>query len=162
MEKNKIHTASGKGTLALRLMFLLALIAVAQSSCMRPEKQPFQLSIADNCTQTLPNPEIRFDRQDAEGRVYIPVVNWSSYPDALFRRAPELPPCGLNTSSSRTWVEIYDADTNQRIFGHCSIYSSSGLKNIWFRSSTNSGRVYIIMNDRACGKTYKSSTILWP
>lgn len=116
---------------------------------------------ADDCTQTYPNPVIKFDHQDTEGRVYIPVDNWSAYSSDMFRKAPELPPCGLNTQSSRTWVSIYNADTNARIYGFCALGSNEILKNIWFKSNANSGRVYIIMNDRACEKTYRSNTLTW-
>lgn len=116
----------------------------------------------DNCRMKYPNPRIRYDHKDAAGRIYIPVVNWSSYSNEMFRPAPDLPPCGLNTSSSRTWVDIYDADTNKRIYGFCALGSSDGLQKIWFMPKTKKGRVYIVLKDRACKKHYKSNTIAWP
>ena len=115
----------------------------------------------DNCKKRYPNPKIKFDRQDAQGRVYIPVLNWGSYDNEMFRVAPELPPCGLNSNSSRTWVDIYDAATNARLYGFCGLNSNDDLKGIWFLPTTPSGRAYIIINDRACKKTYKSNTITW-
>ncbi len=57
---------------------------------------------ADDCSKTYPNPLIKFDHKDAEGRIYIPVINFAAYANEMFRQAPELPPCGLNTKSSRT------------------------------------------------------------
>ena len=37
------------------------------------------------------------------------VDNFAAYPDTLFAPAPELPPCGSNTKSSRTWVDFFDS-----------------------------------------------------
>lgn len=115
----------------------------------------------DDCKKPYPNPVIKFDRKDADGRVYIPVLNFTAYANDMFRQAPELPPCGANTKSSRTWVDIYDADTNTRIYGFCALGSNDSLKGIWFKPSKPCGRVYIILNDRACRKQYKSNTISW-
>jgi len=115
---------------------------------------------SNDCSENLPNPRIRFDHRDSGGRVYIPVVNWSDYPDEMFRPSPELPPCGLNTSASRTWVEIFDSDTNRYLYGFCALYSSSGLKNIWVKPLHDNIRsVYIIMKDRVCQKEYRSNSI---
>jgi len=153
MGKNKNHYALVKETWMLSLVSLFLFfffIGVAQ------------LSAKDDCNKTYPKPEIKFDHQDAQGRVFIPVVNWSAYFKEMFRKAPELPPCGTNTNSSRTWVDIYNADTNAKIYGFCALGSNSDLKGIWFGSTAKRGRVYIIMNDRACKKTYKSNTIRWP
>jgi len=116
---------------------------------------------ADDCRTTHPNPQIKFDHQDSAGRVYIPVVNWSVYPNEMFRKAPELPPCGANTNSARTWVDIYDANTNAKVYGFCALGSNEGLKGIWFSSNAKSGRVYIVLRDRACEKNYRSNTLIW-
>jgi hypothetical protein len=121
-----------------------------------------QVSAKDDCSKIYPNPEIKFDHQDAEGRIYIPVVNWSAYDNELFRKAPDLPPCGANTNSSRTWVDVYNADTNAHIYGFCSFVSNNDLKGgVWFKPTTPKGRAYIIINDRACQKTYKSNIVPW-
>ena len=127
---------------------MAAALAVCLTNCTK-----------DDCTAVYPEPEIEYDRTDADGRVYIPVTNWSAYADEMFREAPELPPCGSNTNSSRTWVDIYDAENDTRIYGFCGFNSNDDLKSIWFKPSAPNGKVYIIINDRACGKTYKSNTI---
>lgn len=121
-----------------------------------------QTSTKDDCKKTYPNPVIKFDHQDAEGRIYIPVHNWKFYDNEMFRKAPDLPPCGANTNSARTWVDIYNADTNAKIYGFCAFGSHADLKGIWFKPSAPKGRVYIIINDRACQKTYKSNIINFP
>ena len=117
--------------------------------------------IQDNCRRRHPSPRIKFERQDAEGRVYIPVLNWSAYENEMFREAPELPPCGANTKSARTWVEIYNADTNTRIYGFCALSSNAGLKDIWFMAPAPKGRAYIVLEDRACKRKYRSNIIRW-
>ncbi len=113
------------------------------------------------CNINSPNPNINFDHKDAQGRVYIPVVNWSSYNNDLFQKAPDLPACGKNSNSARTWVDIYNADTNKRIYGFCALGNNADLKNIWFMPGTAHGHAYITINDRACKTAYKSNTIAW-
>jgi hypothetical protein len=115
----------------------------------------------DDCQKRYPNPVIKFDHKDAQGRIYIPVTNWNAYDNGLFRQAPELPPCGANANSSRTWVDIYDADTNARIYGFCAFGTNADLKSIWFKPSSPNGRVYIIINDRACKKSYRSNIVAY-
>ncbi len=111
------------------------------------------------CVNTHPNPVIEYDHTDGDGRVYIPVTNWADYPNRMFREAPELPACGLNTSASRTWVDIYNADTDARIYGFCALGQNSNLQGIWFMPPAGNPPVYIIMHDRTCDTDYKSNTI---
>ena len=118
-----------------------------------------QAFAADNCRKTQPNPVIKIDKTDAEGRVYIPVTNRSAYDNEMFRKAPDYPACGSNTNSSRTWLNIYNADTNAVIYGFCAFDSKDDLKGIWFKPSVATGKTYIILNDRACQKNYKSNII---
>jgi hypothetical protein len=148
----KINKAlSIKGSLGLILIFLFTtFMSIAP------------IFAKDDCQKTYPNPEIKFDHQDAEGRIYIPVVNWAAYDNELFRKAPDLPPCGANTESARTWVDVYNADTNAHLYGFCSFVSNNDLKvGIWFKPPTFKGRAYIIIKDRACQKNYKSNIISW-
>ncbi len=111
------------------------------------------------CRTKYSDPVILYDHKDADGRIYIPVQNWSDYPNSIFVEAPDLPPCGTNTKSSRTWVDIYDGTTNARIYGFCALDSNKRLKDIWFMPSERNGKVYIIINDRKCQKTYKSNIV---
>lgn len=149
MEKKISQTVLGVGWghVLILSFVLLFFIRVSQSFA------------ADDCTKTYPNPIIKFDHKDAQGRVYIPVTNWAVYANEMFRQAPDLPPCGANLNSARTWVDIYDAITNARIYGFCAFGSNSDLTKVWFLPRAPRGRVYIIMNDRACNKKYKSNII---
>jgi hypothetical protein len=126
-------------------------------------KKEFKSNIIEysECADSFPNPVIKFDHKDAEGRIYIPVQNWNSYSNEMFRQAPELPACGLNTKSARTWVDIYDANTNARVYGFCALGKNSDLKDIWYAPGTKKGSVYIIIQDRSCKKEYKSNTVSW-
>lgn len=114
-----------------------------------------------DCAETAPNPVVKFDHKDAAGRVYIPVQNSAAIPNDLFVAAPELPACGLNKNSSRTWIDIFDATTRKRIYGFCAFGSNTDLKGIWFMPSTPHGKVYIQLNDRGCSKIHKSNTVSW-
>jgi len=64
-------------------------------------------------------------------RYNLAVTNYQFYPPALFAQAPNLPPCGSNTNSARTWVEIYYRDQKQqphRIYGFCALGSPRSLR----------------------------------
>lgn len=113
------------------------------------------------CAVVPPNPVITLGAKDADGRITLPVSNWSDFPNPLFRKAPELPPCGSNTASSRTWVDIYNAATDTRVYGFCAFSSNADLRNIWFKPSTATGKVYIVIEDRACGRKLRSNTIAY-
>ncbi len=116
--------------------------------------------VSCGCNIPLPRPQIRFHHKDARGRVYIPVVNWSQFPNELFAQAPYLPPCGLNKNASRTWVDIFDADTNKRLYGFCALNENQGLGKIWVLPPKNVKRVYIVIKDRACKRSQRSNSIL--
>ncbi len=95
-------------------------------------------------------------------RYKLSVTNRASYPNSLFRPSPDLPPCGSNANSSRTWVDIHDAATNQKIFGFCALQSAQDLGQLWFglpQGDTPPGHVYIVMKDRRCQATYTSNSV---
>jgi hypothetical protein len=95
-------------------------------------------------------------------RYKLGVTNWSVYPADMFAPAPTLPPCGLNTNASRTWVDIYDASNNSRIYGFCALGTPSNLNLIWFAKPVGvfpPSQVYIKLNDRATGSIYTSNNV---
>jgi hypothetical protein len=53
--------------------------------------------------------------------------NWSAYSAELFTPRPDLPPCGLNASASRTWLEIYDG-SGTRLYGYCGTTNPAELQ----------------------------------
>jgi hypothetical protein len=114
----------------------------------------------------LPNPVLFFvgaEHATIGGKQMIrynyAVENFASYPDALFAPAPELPPCGNNTKSSRTWVDIYD-QSGKRLYGFCALGKAGELNNIYFaleESAIPPSYVYIELNDRKTNTKYKSN-----
>jgi hypothetical protein len=95
-------------------------------------------------------------------RYKLGVTNWAAYPPEMFAPAPTLPPCGLNTNSSRTWVDIYDASNNSRMYGFCGLGTPSDLNLIWFAKPVGvfpPSQVYIRVIDRATNTTYQSNNV---
>ena len=115
---------------------------------------------------TLPNPILYLIGQEAYSangtnfvRYRYGVFNSSSYPSAMFASAPSLPPCGANTSSSRTWVDMFD-QRGKRLNGFCALGTSDKLNSIWFalpEGDLPPSWVYIELNDRQTATKYKSN-----
>ena len=87
------------------------------------------------------------------------VENSNEYPAALFAAAPTLPPCGANTKSSRTWVDVFD-QSGKRLQGFCALSSPKDLNGIWFALPADEippSWIYIEMNDRQTSTKYKSN-----
>ena len=124
-----------------------------------------------DCFPSLPAPQlalenitvvsvggVEYDKYDLD------VLNRSSFPDALFAPAPTLPPCGLNTNASRTWVDIFGGDGTM-IYGFCALQASDELNNIWFslpHGQIPPPQVFIVLTDRQCGINYESNRINLP
>ncbi len=92
-------------------------------------------------------------------RYRFEVHNSSEYPAEMFAPAPDLPPCGLNTKSSRTWVDIYDQQ-GKRLNAFCGLGSPADLGKVWFGAASDAvppSWVYIEMVDRKTGTKYKSN-----
>ena len=87
------------------------------------------------------------------------VANKSAYPAAMFAAAPSLPPCGINTNASRTWVDFFDS-TGKRIYGFCALSKPDDLGKIWIAFEEDvvpPSYVYIELNDRQTNTKYKSN-----
>jgi hypothetical protein len=87
------------------------------------------------------------------------VFNSAEYPAEMFAAAPDLPPCGQNTKSSRTWVDFYD-QSGKRLYGFCALAKPDDLNSIWFaleETALPPSYVYIELNDRATNTKYKSN-----
>ena len=92
-------------------------------------------------------------------RYQYDVLNKDSYPADLFAAAPNLPPCGTNTKSSRTWVDIFD-QRGKRLYGFCALGKPADLSRIWFALEVGvvpPSYVYIEMTDRQTNTKYKSN-----
>jgi hypothetical protein len=87
------------------------------------------------------------------------VLNKSDFPAELFAAAPALPPCGLNTKASRTWVDFFD-QTGKRLYGFCALGKPDDLGSIWFALEEGvipPSYIYIELNDRQTSTKYKSN-----
>ncbi len=87
------------------------------------------------------------------------VDNFAAYPKALFEPAPTLPPCGANTKSSRTWVDVYEQN-GKRLNGFCALGSPNNLEGLWFALEEGvvpPSWIYIEFNDRQTTTKYKSN-----
>jgi hypothetical protein len=94
-------------------------------------------------------------------RYRLSVENRSEFPDEMFQAAPDLPPCGRNANSSRSWIDIYDGN-DERLYGFCAINSVDGLGDLWFarrRGEAPPDFVYIVIIDRKSNKKYKSNLV---
>ena len=114
----------------------------------------------------LPNPVLYFLGAEyfttngvAMVRYKFDVLNKTDYPADMFAASPNLPPCGLNTKASRTWVDIYD-QRGKRLYGFCALAKPGDLNGIWFALPDDRippSYVYIEMNDRQTNTKYKSN-----
>jgi hypothetical protein len=123
-------------------------------------------SVATAPPPPLPNPILYLmgiEAYQVGGKEFIrykyDVLNKGDYPAAMFAPAPALPPCGANTKSSRTWVDIFDS-RGKRLYGFCALGSPADLNGIWFALESDvvpPSWVYIELNDRQTNTKYKSN-----
>ena len=116
--------------------------------------------------QNLPNPVLAFlgpDYAESGGkkitRYHFEVVNKDKYPSDLFAAAPDLPPCGTNTKSSRTWVDVYD-QRGKKLYGFCAFTKPDDLSKIWFALDAEEvppSYIYVEIIDRKTNTKYKSN-----
>ena len=85
---------------------------------------------------TLRTPVVQYLRTDSMPDVYgtlyryhhFAITNAAAYAPELFAPSPNLPPCGLNTNSARTWMQIYSNPSGpfQQVYGYCGLSNLSG------------------------------------
>lgn len=147
-----MRLTTSKKTASLLIAFVLIVLATKSAATMPPPP--------------LPNPVLYFLEQEAfqqSGKEWIryryDVLNKADFPAELFAAAPALPPCGLNTKASRTWVDIYD-QRGKRLYGFCALGKPDDLGQIWFAMETSvipPSYVYIELTDRQTNIRYKSN-----
>ena len=87
------------------------------------------------------------------------VFNKDAFPAELFAAAPNLPPCGTNTNSSRAWVDFFDSN-GRRLYGFCALGSPGNLGSIWFATEEGTippSWIYIEITDRQTNTKYRSN-----
>jgi hypothetical protein len=143
-------------TKAITMLFVALMIGATTS----------ELTSHATTVPVLPNPVLYLTTLEpfsTGGKNFIrykyTVDNLDKYPDELFAAAPELPPCGLNTKSSRTWVDFFD-QRGKRLYGFCALGKAADLNGIWFALEEDvipPSFVYIELNDRKTNTKYKSN-----
>jgi hypothetical protein len=117
-------------------------------------------------TPPLPAPVLYLtglEYYEANGRSWVrhryDVLNKDVYPAEMFDAAPNLPPCGQNANSSRSWVDIFNAN-GQRLYGFCALGNPANLGSIWFATEEGTippSWVYIEIIDRQTNQRYRSN-----
>ena len=154
---------------ALALLAALLLAALAGEDVLAQDETPSAPARKPPATRqggTLPNPILYltgYELYEAGGkqwrRYQYAVENFAAYPDEMFAPAPDLPPCGKNTKSSRTWVDIYQQD-GKRLYGFCAFGKSKDLNSLWFSLEPDAlppSWVYVELTDRKTNTKYKSN-----
>ena len=121
---------------------------------------------ASTAPPVLPNPVLYLTGQEfyqASGKQFIryhyDVLNKADYPADFFAASPNLPPCGLNTKASRTWVDFFD-QRGKRLYGFCALSKPADLNGIYFALEASvipPSYVYIELTDRQTNTKYKSN-----
>jgi hypothetical protein len=152
MQSEVIRRLLGEDIMKLISRLMLAVFLLAAGSAVT-SAQPF------------PNPIVKYDNQFPDlGLVHVnlTVVNWNAYAPIYFTPTPQLPPCGLNTSASRTWVFIFNAGNNQQLNAFCAFGAPADLQKIWFAAATKPKAIYVVLWDRRANRRVKSNFVRIP
>lgn len=159
----EVKRMSAKRSTAI-ILLLGSLLALAHGSSFSASFSSNGFAYLPYITTMPPAPELElthWEDEDGYRRYWLSVVNWASFPSEMFESAPDLPPCGLSTSASRTWVEIYTV-TGARIYGFCGFHNPEDMTRIWFsveEGVTPPAAIYIVLNDRRMGILYRSNDV---
>ncbi|RYE00996.1 MAG: hypothetical protein EOP61_12475 [Sphingomonadales bacterium] len=115
---------------------------------------------------SLPDPRLylwQTELYTASGQDFVRysyrVTNQDKYPAEMFLPAPDLPPCGRNANSSRTWVDFFDGE-GKRLYGFCALAKPEDLNKIWFavpHGTRPPSGVYIEIFDRRTNLKFRSN-----
>ena len=115
--------------------------------------------------QRIPNPMLAltttetYEKDGKFVKYHFAVTNRDDFPAEMFAAAPELPPCGKNTRSSRTWIDFYAQD-GKRLYGFCAFSKPADLGDVWFSLAEDvipPSWVYIELTDRKTNTKFKSN-----
>lgn len=101
------------------------------------------------------------DQEEPVIRVLFSIRNYADFPDTLFAKTPELPPCEESGEAVRTWLQLYSRE-GVYLGGACSLESS---KHLHFPSFTRSNgesmpaAAYAEIWDRESNTRYRSEVV---
>jgi hypothetical protein len=146
-----------RSSLVARLLTACTLALLANGCSPEPQSQT-ERAVPNPVLQ--PSAKLTYTENDKNWiRYEYEVTNRGSFPAELFAPAPDLPPCGINKNSSRSWLDFYDQN-GTRLYGFCALAKPAELAKIWFaveESATHPTSVYIEIEDRKTKKKYKSN-----
>ena len=125
-------------------------------------------TVQAQCGPPLPVPRVAFVSKAVEPsfiRYTFSVTNHAMFNNVFFTPSPNLPPCGLNPNSARTWMAIFNANGNAYIYGYCALTASAVMVKLTFavpKASPQPKGFYITLDDRLCHKTQKSNIAAIP
>jgi hypothetical protein len=108
---------------------------------------------------SLPTPQlVCTGTADVNGdtRCGLSVVNWADFSDDFFGPSDDIRP------SSRTWVNVVDADTGTRLYGFSTLSAAKQLNELWFPVSDGTpvpAHVHITITDRRANLTRTSNAV---
>ena len=107
--------------------------------------------------QDLPRPVIKVVRlEDKVNNGYrvrtfeMEITNRGEFAAELFAPSPDLPPCGKNANSARTWINIYN-ENGARLYGWCALKTIEDLASLRFHLPADikqPDKIYIDLIDR--------------
>ena len=146
-----------RGRVAGRVM-AACILALIPSACTPEPETETELRVPNPVLQ--PAAKLTYIENDKNWvRYEYEVANRGNFPPALFAPAPDLPPCGINKNSSRSWLDFYDQN-GTRLYGFCALLKPSELAKIWFALEEGAPpptSVYIEIEDRKTKRKYKSN-----
>jgi hypothetical protein len=140
----------------LVLVVLVVLVGIAVSA-----------NVQAQCGPPLPTPKIAFLGKANEPTVIrytFTVTNRSLFSNVFFTPSPNLPPCGLNNNSARTWLDIFNSN-GATLYGYCALKTNADMAKLSFavlKASPQPKAFYITMTDRLCKVTKKSNVVVIP
>jgi hypothetical protein len=157
-------TQTIKMLLASLMLAIVAIARTAQAASPTPEPTPSPFPSPPTSPSPVPVLYLKSEEHYTAGgknwvRHQYGVLNSAAYPAALFAPAPNLPPCGANTNSARTWVDFFN-QSGTRLYGFCALGKPADLDSIWFATEEGTippSWVYIEINDRQTNTKYKSN-----
>jgi hypothetical protein len=133
--------------------FCMLLLFAAASSAAPPCDTPFPKPIA--------NYKGASDGASGYFNISFGVSNFASYSNTFLTASPDLSACGLNTSASRTWLEVY-TNTGVRIYGYCALSQNTQMQKLsfpWKKGTPLPKGFFIRLHDRRCNKIVQSNTV---
>jgi thiol-disulfide isomerase/thioredoxin len=153
-----------------------AAVAPRATEAARPQPAPPAAAPApavasaseDKAAKVLPPPVIEVsstEPMEAGGikftRYVLTVKNWPDFPEELYAPVLELPPCGMNSPSTRLEVKVW-SEAGWPLATYCNVGDASFLRRLWVmwrEGDPSPARVYITLEDRRSQRLVKSNVV---